>query len=287
MRERIRGWVASGQRRLPRLLLGTGVALLLLGLAIGWAIPRPPDVGLALRAGESVRLDAVLKDQNYDTGSVALLDRLDDVLLWAGTKSEGAVRCLVLDQPTHPRVTNCAGREQLAQETLSVTSTEVDSPVPGQRGTQQTQFSGIVLVSPRGYPVGSLRKYTFSSDGPMSMSAEDRAASERISGEQELQYIQIAGRWRGLTIWQGMSRDGEQCLVIDDGATHAECAEQQVTFPGVAPEEKPLLTIDLPARDQRPSARAEMWAPMYTGPYLVITEGVTARSLIPTAPPGD
>ncbi|MBS1896522.1 MAG: hypothetical protein JSS88_03910 [Actinobacteria bacterium] len=84
---RLRTWLATGAWNRPRYVVGGLALVLLAGLVVGWAIPRPPDVGLALRAGEGEREAAVLKQSDdLDPGTLLLLARDHDGLLWYATR---------------------------------------------------------------------------------------------------------------------------------------------------------------------------------------------------------
>jgi hypothetical protein len=118
----VAAWLATGRWKRPRYLIGGLVALLLVGVLIGVAIPRPPESGLALRSGEAERRDKVAAHADFDPGSVALLARSDHALLWYATQSRGDLVCAIIDVTGAPPQQNCLPRRAIRDRPIDVSS---------------------------------------------------------------------------------------------------------------------------------------------------------------------
>nr|MBS1901077.1 hypothetical protein [Actinomycetota bacterium] len=293
-RARLRAWLATGAWKRPRYVVGGLAAVLLAGLLIGWTIPRPPDVGLALRAGEAERRDEALKDDPHDPGSVLLLDRQDDALLWTWTNADGRLRCAVLDVPKAPSESQCQIPDEMVNNPYSV---QVSATLPPARDAHATQvgYSATIFLAGRGFPGGSIQRWE--SDSRMmnqGMSDDEIRDAARLSQDQKLDGLSIVGRWRGLPVWRGFADDGtSQCLIVEtpepqrgcgsDGRTFYSTSAGGVTVLGSSDSEETSIVLEVPVTEERPSAIIEMRTGMYIGIYLMITENAAIgdRALFP------
>ena len=279
LRTAVRAWLATGRWKRPRYLVGTVLALLLIGIVVGVAIPRPPDIGLVLRAGEAERRDKLMKDDDYDPGSLVLLARMGDVLLWTATQAGGELRCAIMDQPKLSADSQCQGREDHATNPFGLQVSS--SSVRFGNGTEESQvgYSGIVFISDTGLVGGSIQRWQ--ADPRMQhqgMSDDEYATSVRLASQQDVESLSIAGHWRGLTIWLGYAGSGSSpCLIVEAPDVRKACGQSTFTVAKPSPEaeaeaEGPSVSLELPATDTRPSARIALRMPMYAPTYLVITE---------------
>lgn len=280
-RERVVAWFATGRGKRPRYLIGTAAALILVGLLIGWGIPRPPDVGLALRSGEAERRDALLHDAKYDPGSVLLLDRQADALLWTWTEVGGQLRCAALDVPGLPMERQCQRIEDLKKNPYSLQVNTTVAPASGRN--VQVGYGGVVFLAGRGFPGGAIQRWEAESRTMnQGMSDAEIAATARISAEQQLEGLSIVGRWRGLTIWRGYADGGtSQCLIVEAPETQRACGSDGSTYDGSSKvlsftepvdQRGTVVRLELAATRDRPSAIIEMRFAVYAVPYLIITE---------------
>ena len=283
-RARIRAWLATGRWKRPRYLVGGLAGLLLVGVLIGWTIPRPPDVGLVLRAGEAERRDVVLKDSDHDPGSAVLLARRDDALLWTWTKMNGALRCAALDVPKATSERQCQLPGEMAKTAYSLQLSAMLPPAVDRLDTQ-VGYGATLFLAGQGFPGGSIQRWE--SDSRMrnqGMSAAEIEAAARLSTDQNLEGLSIVGRWRGLPVWRGFADDGSsQCLIVEtpdpqrgcgsDGRTYHSTGGGGVTILGSGnADEESSIVLEVPATEERPSAIIDMRTGMYIGSYLMITE---------------
>ncbi|MGN8027018.1 hypothetical protein [Microbacterium sp. 22242] len=271
---RLSSWLATGRWRRPRYLIGAVALLLLCGVAVGVAIPRPPDIGLGLRSGEAERRDAIAKGQDYDPGSVELLDRSDSVLLWTATLSHGGYRCAILDAPGLPQQKECQAREQWRQNPYALQA-HLDLPAESAEPGRRVAYGGTIFSSGNGLVGGFIMRWEATpQEVNQGMTDEELAASARIAREQHIETLSIAGRWRELVIWRGYADNGSsRCLIVEAPELHKACAANSFTVSSPSDTvEDPSLTIGLPATDTRPSARIELRTPLYAAEYLVIVE---------------
>ncbi len=282
--------IATGRWKRPRYLLGGIAAILLIGVGIGFAIPRDPDVGIALHDAEVVRRDAVLAGGDYDAGSLILLDRDPAALLWTATSARGGIRCLILDMG--PTQSECRRADALRDQPLQVVSqaaTTGADPSPAANGAQVT-YVGYLLVSSNGLPVGVLQRMEYFTQTDRGITDAEGRTAERIRSEKNLTHVSLAAHWRGLIIWLGYTIENEQCLIVEDPDLRMSCADPGSALPGINPasgDDRAMLSLDLRASGDRPSARAEMWNPIYSSSYLVITEKpMTSQPLFGPQPTG-
>jgi len=266
VRAAITAWLASGRWKRPRYLLGGLIALVLVGVVIGVAIPRPPDAGLALKDGESVRRDRVLARADFDPGSVLLLARSDTALLWYATQSRGDLLCAIVDVKGAPPQHNCMPRRAIRDQPLDVTSQSkpgADGVVSGDHGTIALAGSGV--------PVGYLQHWSTAMNPDPGLSPEETELWKRITTENSFRATMIAGRVSGIPIWVGYREQGDLCVVVEDGETYKVCGEQSMPSASRfgADEDPPTLVLDLPATDAHRGYRLEYWTGFSS--YLVIT----------------
>lgn len=267
LRADISAWLATGRWKRPRYLLGGLIALLLIGVVIGVAIPRPPDVGLALRAGEGERRDKVAERADFDPGSLSLLARSDHALLWYGTRSRGDLLCAIIDVKGSPPQLDCRPPEAIREQPLDVSSQSkpgADDVVTGDQGT--------ISLSGTGTPMGYLQHWSSSVNIDPGLNPEETEAWKRITSENGFRATMIAGRVSGIPVWIGYRDQGDLCLIVEDGETYKVCGQQ----PGAplpsrfgTDEAPPALALDLPATDAHVLYRIEYWTGFSS--YLVVT----------------
>ena len=241
---------------------------MLVGVLIGWAIPRPPDVGLALRAGEAERESAVRKHHDdLDPGSLLLLARERDGLLWYATQANGQLLCAILDVRAIPSQKQCLPRDQLAGHPLGVSSPSQREGVVAQDG-----YSGTVVLSGRGVPFGVLTRFQMMYDGSPEMGAEERAAMRRVVVQNNLVFAQVVGRVGKTPVWLGDDGRGRRCLVVEERAMQKTCAPSAATaVDPLSGQEQPALSMRLAETPAHPAVRLDFWAPPDAGQYLVIS----------------
>ncbi|MCE4027794.1 hypothetical protein LXM50_17600 [Microbacterium sp. Au-Mic1] len=269
----IRAWLATGRWKRPRYLVGGLAGLLLVGVLIGVAIPRPPDIGLALREGEGAREAAVAAaNDDFDPGSLLLLAREHEGLLWYASQANGNLICGILDVSGAPSQKQCQTREQVGERPLYVSSQQ-DGASPQLTGvTSGDGYAGTIILTARGQPLAVLNRYQMMYDGASGMSADERAMMKRVVSANHLVYAQIVGRVGKIPVWLGDDGTGGRCLVVEDGGMQKTCApSSDVTVDPFSGEEQPSLSMSLGQTAAHPAVRLEFWAPPYAGQYLVVT----------------
>lgn len=267
LRAEISAWLATGRWKRPRYLIGGLVALLLVGVLIGVAIPRPPESGLALRSGEAERRDKVAAHADFDPGSVALLARSDHALLWYATQSRGDLVCAIIDVTGAPPQQNCLPRRAIRDRPIDVSS----QSKPGADGVV-TGDQGAVSLSGAGAPMGYLQHWSSTVNPDPGLSPEETEIWKRVTSENGFRATMIAGRMSGIPIWIGYRDQGDLCLVVEDGETYKVCGQQLAGSPPSrlgADESPPSLALDLPATAEHVAYRLEYWTGFSS--YLVIT----------------
>jgi len=279
LRAEVSARLSTGRWRRPRYLVGGLIALLLVGVLIGVAIPRPPDVGLALRAGEGERRDRVSERADFDPGSLALLARSEHALLWYATQSRGDLVCAIIDVEGSPPQQDCLPRRAIRERPLDVGS----QSEPGADGSVAGD-QGMVSLSGTGAPMGYLQHWSSMANPDPGLSPEETEAWKRITAENGFRATMIAGRMSGVPVWVGYRDQGDLCLVVEDGETYKDCG-QQLSVPSPSrfgtDEAPPTLALDLPPTDAHGAYRLEYWTGFSS--YLVITADPDPR---PTPPFG-
>ena len=261
---RLAAWIAAGAWRRPRWVIGGLAAVLLIGVALGLAVPRAPSVALALLPGEDARREHVLATASFDPGSLILLARSQGALLWYATQGDGAFASVVVDTEEIPAQRNCVPREATGGQPLSVSSQSrpvADGTVSGD--------NGIVFLTATGVPVGFLQHWSTTVTADRGLTARELASLRRITAEYRLRNVTVVGRVEGAPVWVGSRDGGDSCLVVETTILHAICGTPR--FASADAEQKPALTLELPAEPGREASRLDYW--MGASSYLVITEG--------------
>ena len=268
-RARLQAWLATGAGKRPRYVVGGLAAVLLIGLLVGWAIPRPPDVGLALRAGEGEREAAVLNQHDdLDPGSLLLLARDHDGLLWYATQADGRLHCAILDVRGASAQRECQTTEQLRDQPLMVS---LPQPIPGQRDG----YAGTLAIAGTGAPLGALQSYQMTYTMSGVQDRREQAAMNRIVADNGFVYAMVVGRVGDVPVWLGDDGAGNRCLIVEDPDPRKACDIGTVTMDFAersSGQERPTLALRLPETAAHPAMRIEFWTPANSGQYLVITQ---------------
>ena len=267
---RLRAWLATGAWKRPRYVVGGLALVLLAGLVVGWAIPRPPDVGLALRAGEGEREAAVLKQSDdLDPGTLLLLARDHDGLLWYATQAGGRLHCAILDVRGASAQRECQTAEQVRERPLMFS---LPQPIPGQRDG----YAATLAIAGTGAPMGVLQSYqmTYTMSAPQDL--REQAAMNRIVADNGFIHAMVVGRVGDVPVWLGDDGAGNRCLIVEDPDPRKACDLGTVTLDFAARDapgqERPTLALRLPETASHPALRIEFWTPANAGQYLVITQ---------------
>ncbi|MBW1639229.1 hypothetical protein G3H63_09105 [Microbacterium resistens] len=283
----------AGRWRRPRVLVTAAAALVAAGLAIGWSVPRAPDVALPMTAAHEERREAVLEALNglddIDGGSLVLLSESnpfdDDVppeneaLLWYVTRKGGEWVCAVLDVWGETPGATCLPRVAVVKDGLSV-SGEVQRARSdgGSAGGDSltTSFHGTVRLTPRGVPVATLTAQTYPSPGSRPWYREREAAAERIREALEITYPPtLLGHLDDAPVWLANTQDGTLCLVLEEGDEPRLGCEAIVVrgrdgeSAGIGPVL--LLRMSVPATPTREAALLEVLNDPMSGAVLTIT----------------
>ena len=267
----VRAWLATGAWKRPRFVVGGLAVVLLAGLLVGWAIPRPPDVGLALRAGEGVRAAAILKlHDGIDPGTLQLLARDHDGLLWYATQANGMLRCAILDVRGSAPQRECQTAEQLRDQPLTVS--------PRTFTDQRDGYQGTLAIAGTGVPLGTLTRFEGMFYGAGLQDPEEQSEMNRLVAENDFAYAMVVGRVGETRVWIGDDGRGNRCMIVEDPDPQKACSRSTVAWEFGAdgnadpPPENPPLTLRLRETAAHPALRLEYWMPSMSGQYLVITQ---------------
>ncbi|MGX1934428.1 hypothetical protein [Microbacterium resistens] len=285
----------AGRWRRPRVLVTAAAALVAAGLAIGWSVPRAPDVALPMTAAHEERREAVLEALNglddIDGGSLVLLAESspfededpaeEGALLWYVTRKGGELSCAILEVPGQGPGMQCLPRASVTKGSLTV-SAEVrpdrpanDASHPGD-DSLSTYFWGTVTLTRLGVPLATVSGQRNSNADPGTWYREREAAAERIREALDITYPPtLLGHLDDAPVWLANRQDGTLCLVLEEGDEPRLGCEAIVVrgrdgeSTGIGPVL--LLRMSVPATPTREAALLEVLNDPMSGAVLTIT----------------
>lgn len=205
------------------------LALLLIGIATGWAVFGRADDGPRLTAGQQERLVELQTGGEYDDGSVRLIAEDDDAVVWYATRREGELACVVLDvgeasQDQCSRA-DADGGEPL-NVSLSVPVADPDDPAE----EYGTSISATVGYATSGEPLAWIYRWEIDDTMLGQFDGAERERAEALVADGYLPGLSIVGYFHDEPVWladrpaDGTQSGGfVQCMVVDAASEATAC----------------------------------------------------------------
>ncbi|WP_341975671.1 hypothetical protein [Microbacterium sp. LWO13-1.2] len=211
-------------RRFWRQLAAVAAALLLLGLAAGWAIfGQRPEV-IALTDDEVQRRVELYDKGNYDEGSVRAIARDEEALVWYASRNDGDFACIVLDVGELSGL-DCRPVADVAAHGANVYLTlEESDPDPETGAYESTGVGATLLYSVDDEPMVAIQRWT-NSGSWLDQFDESRhpRVEELIAQGYDVSMLNEAGSFEGRPVWLAhRAENDERCLIVDRESSSAE-----------------------------------------------------------------
>lgn len=223
------------QKRQPRhplvYILGAAAVALMLGIGAGWLVfGRDAGPAIPVTAEQQMRGEQLAEEANLDPGTITPMAE-DDVLVWMGTRDEGEVTCMIIDDGEHD-APSCAPTESVLETGLYGMLAR-DASDSSQNATEVISASlGFVRA---GEPIVMIQGgWTMSSGGDFLDQFADpdqRATAERLLDEGFDEWSPMLAAYDGDTqIWIGTREFGEQACLFYGGEPDvpSACAPMEI-----------------------------------------------------------
>lgn len=197
------------------------LAILLVGLAAGWAVFGGLDDEPRLTAGQQERRLELQGTEEYDEDSVRLIAEDDDTVVWYATRSEGEIACVVLD-------VGAASQEQCGRlETVDTMGLSVSLSVPASDPEDPadqygTTISAVVGYTTAGDPLAWIQEWSRDASMLDQFAEGERDRAEALLDEGYLPVPTIVGYFHDEPVWLAeRPTDGTQsggivrCMLVD------------------------------------------------------------------------
>ncbi|MEV4773935.1 hypothetical protein [Microbacterium sp. LWH12-1.2] len=267
-----------------RPLAAISAALLLLGLAAGWAIFGQRSDAIALTDDQVQRRLELYDKGNYDEGSVRAIARDEEALVWFATRNDGDFACIVLDVGELSTL-DCRPVADAAAHGMNLFLTlEESDPDPESGSYESTGIGATLLYSADDEPMVAIQRWTNSGNWLEQFDESQHPRVEELIAEgYEVSMLNQAGTFEGRPVWLAhRAENDERCLIVDRESSSAEsCLPSAQALEGGLS----LMIADVDvARGISKSWTFDVLFTKWQTPYLTIT--ADAGELF-TVKPGD
>ena len=269
-------------RRFWRPLAAVAAALLLLGLAAGWAIFGQRSEAIALTEDQVQRRLELYDKGNYDEGTVRAVGLDEDVLVWYGTRKDGDLACIVLDVKAQSSEA-CQPIDLARDHGVGVSIMNFSEDESIENGES---IGATVFLSTTGEPVATIQRWSSgANDWLNQFEGAERVRAAELVEEGYVGYsTTIIGSFRDAPVWSAVKESAagpENCLIVD-----AVEASQCKSFEEALAEGLGVQFVDV---DAATGATSSLWMieiryTRHQTPFLTIT--ADAGELL-TVKPGD
>lgn len=193
----------------------TAVAVLLIGLGVGWlAFGRSGAAPVELTATQRSWQDDLVSGGVYDSGSIRALGVEEGAVIWAATKERGASICLIL-RAGDVAVPNCGPSERVSDTGI------YGSIMVAAEGDLHRQINVQMLLTAAGQPAVAVSTYdydpgttgfTYASEG------ESQTATRLVEEGFDPNALWVIGYDGDVPIWSGTQIESQNRCLIHDGS---------------------------------------------------------------------
>lgn len=207
-------------------LVGAATAAVIVGVGIGWlAFGRDAVPAIAVTAEQQVRGEQLAEEAKLDSGTIMPMAEDADVLVWTGTRDEGEITCMIIDDGEHD-TTSCGPTESVTGGGLHAT---LSRDAPASSGNDTEMISASMGLAREDEPVVMLQRGWISSsnDGYLDMftDPEQRATAARLLDEGFDEWSPMLAAYDGDTpIWIGIRDNAQEMCLFYGGEWDAPSA---------------------------------------------------------------
>lgn len=219
----------QARRRHPLLVAAAAIAVLAVGVGIGWlAFGRDTGPAIPVTAEQQARGETLAEEADLDPGTIIAMAQEQDVLVWMGTRDEGEITCMIIDDGEYD-TPSCGQTESVMDTGLYGTLTR-DAP-PDSSGNDIEMISASLGFHGQDEPVAMIqREWAMSSQDSFLDQFTDpqqRATAARLLDEGFDNWSPTLAAFDEQTpIWIAARDNGQQvCLFYgDDPEAPSACA---------------------------------------------------------------
>ncbi|WP_144876969.1 hypothetical protein [Microbacterium sp. 1.5R] len=222
--------LAAAVRSHMRAVVAASAALLLVGVAAGWALFGAIDAEPALTAMQQERRLALQAEGEYDDDSVLLVAEDDDATVWYATRDSDSLACVILDVGDASQ-SECRSPDSFADMTLSVSIWGPGDGSDDPEGSYGRSISAVLSYATSGEPMAWIQRWV-PSDSMLAQfeGAERDRAKELLESGYLPNALAVVGYFDGEPVWLAQrAADGTQasgmlrCMIVDAAAGAAVC----------------------------------------------------------------
>ncbi|MFB4349064.1 hypothetical protein [Microbacterium sp. CR_7] len=270
-----RSGLGAAVRDHAKTVVAASAALLLIGVAAGWALFGARGIESALTAGQQERRLELQVEGKYDDGSVRLVTQDDDAVVWYATRDGADETCVILDVGEASQE-QCRPTDGVDDMALSVSvSVPVDDP-DDPADASGASVSAVLARATTGEPLAWVQRWDPQDSMLGQFDGPDRERAEELVDQGYLPSLSIVGYFHDQPVWVAEKpADGTQsggmlrCMIVDATDEAAACQASQDS------------TADLRALSVETAAdgTTETWSlhvrfTNWMNPYLTIEQGV-------------
>ncbi|WP_372969660.1 hypothetical protein [Microbacterium sp.] len=218
-------------RRHWKPVAAASVALLVIGVAAGWALFGRDDA-VALTPEQQERRAELQVEGKYDPGSVRAIGQDDDIIVWFATKDDGEMVCVTIDT-AEDSARQCQRAEEF--ESGAGAGVSITAAADGEDAPQQIWASATRTMN--GEIVAFIQRWdNTQEDWLAQFQGEERESAEALVAQGFEEYsFSVIGYFGDAPVWSAQRLvDGapQDCLVVD-AVDALECTEAgQTQAPG-------------------------------------------------------
>ncbi|WP_217183008.1 hypothetical protein [Streptomyces sp. AC495_CC817] len=264
-----------------RLVAAASALLVAIGVGAGWALFAPRSHEIPLTEAEVERRAELYETGKYDDGSLRIVARDDDAVVWFATRSgEPDLQCVVLDVGDLSNG-NCVDLDAATQMGLNASvSRPVEDDGEG-RVTGGESVSAYGMLSLSGEPMIAIQRWNYEDTLLGQFEEDDRPRAQELIDDGYSPNLSIIGSYHEKPVWLAERLDDSgtvmRCLVVDDGGATACGPDAEVVESG--------LTLAIVDDDGIPTTLEARFTGQWRTPYLTIT-GATEASRYVIGPDG-
>lgn len=260
-------------------VVAASAALLLIGVAAGWALFGGRGVESALTAGQQERRLELQVEGKYDDGSVRLVTQDDDAVVWYATRDGADQTCVILDVGEASQE-QCRPTDGVDDMALSVSvSVPVDDP-DDPADASGASVSAVLARATTGEPLAWVQRWDPQDSMLGQFDGPDRERAEELVEQGYLPSLSIVGYFHDQPVWVAEKpADGTQsggmlrCMIVDATDEAAACQASQDSTADIR-----ALSVETAADGTTETWSLHVRFTNWMNPYLTIEQGVPAEA---------
>ncbi|PCE15356.1 hypothetical protein AUC47_13710 [Microbacterium sp. SZ1] len=267
--------LAAAVRSHVKVVVAASAALILTGVAAGWALFGGGGVESALTAGQQERRLELQAEGKYDDGSVRLVTEDEDAVVWYATRDGSDETCVILDVGEASQE-QCRPTDGLDDMALSVSvSVPVDDP-DDPADAYGASVSAVLARATTGEPLAWVQRWEPQDSMLGQFDGPDRERAEELVDQGYLPSLSIVGYFHDQPVWVAEKpADGTQsggmlrCMIVDATDEAAACQASQDSTAEIR-----ALSVEAGADGTTVTWSLHVRFTNWMNPYLTIEQGL-------------